>query len=74
MISLRLSDGEYALLKSRYRNFGARNVSDLARLALAQIMQGAGGPHDGLSAKIEKLEDRVCALESQVSSLSTRTA
>ena len=34
MISLRLSEEEYELLKASYHTHGARNVSDLARQAL----------------------------------------
>jgi hypothetical protein len=41
MISLRLSEAEYEVLKKDYRIYGARNVSDLARLALQRIMHGA---------------------------------
>ena len=40
MISLRLSEEEYELLKTSYHTHGARNVSDLARQALHHIMTG----------------------------------
>ena len=55
MISLRLSEVEYEVLKAHYRTYGARNISELARLALHRIMNGAAGPHDdiGRSAGIE---------------------
>jgi hypothetical protein len=64
MISLRLSEAEYEVLKKDYRIYGARNVSDLARLALQRIMHGSIASHDGFSAKLADLDDRVHALES----------
>jgi hypothetical protein len=72
MISLRLSEVEYEVLKTQYRTYGARNVSDLARLALQRIMTGAAGSPEGLAAKLAELDDRVHALESRVSFLSER--
>jgi len=76
MISLRLSDEEYELLKASYHNHGARNVSDLARQALQHIMTGSpvpttGSPvpHDGFAAKLAALDNRVHTLESHVSLL-----
>ena len=65
MISLRLSEVEYEVLKTHYRTYGARNVSELARLALQRIMTGAAGSPEGLAAKLAELDDRVHALESQ---------
>ena len=72
MISLRLSDAEYAILKSQYRTHGARNISDLARLALQQIMQSSAQPQDAFVPKLADLEDRVHALQCQVSLLAER--
>jgi len=62
MISLRLSEEEYELLKARYHTYGARNVSDLARQALLRIMAGPAGPEDGFARKLAELEERVQAL------------
>jgi hypothetical protein len=67
MISLRLSDAEYKILKSQYRTHGARNISDLARLALQQIMHASAAPPDKFAVKLAVLEDRVQALESEIS-------
>ena len=39
MISLRLSDEEYQGLKAHYRAHGARNISELARLALLSELE-----------------------------------
>ena len=66
MISLRLSQTEYELLKTQYRTYGARNVSDLARLALQRIMSGSGRSQDNFAAKLAELDNRVHALESHV--------
>jgi hypothetical protein len=74
MISLRISGAEYAVLKSQYRTHGARNISDLARLALQQIMHGSVMPKDAIAQKLEAMEDRIRALESEVFPLSERDA
>jgi hypothetical protein len=66
MISLRLSDAEYEILRTHYRTYGARNVSDFARLALQRIMDGSVGSQDGFSTKLSELDERVRALESHV--------
>jgi hypothetical protein len=76
MISLRLSEEEFELLKANYHTHGARNVSDLARQALHHIMTGSpvpttGSPvpHDDFAAKLAALDNRVHTLESHVSLL-----
>ena len=66
MISLRLSEAEYEILKVHYRTYGARNVSDLARLALQRIMTGSGASQDSFAAKLAELDNRVRALESHI--------
>jgi hypothetical protein len=40
MISLRLSEEEYELIKTRDHIYGSRNISELARLALQRVMTG----------------------------------
>jgi hypothetical protein len=72
MISLRLSEEEYELLKASYHSHGARNVSDLARQALHHIMTGSPVPMTGspvpqpdFAAKLAELDGRVHALESR---------
>jgi hypothetical protein len=72
MISLRLSEVEYEVLKTHYRIYGARNISELARLALQRIMTGSAGPEDGFAAKLSELDERIRQLESQVSLLLVR--
>jgi hypothetical protein len=72
MISLRLSEEEYELLKTRYHTYGARNVSDLARQALQHIMTGSPGPKPDFAAEVAELYQRVHELESRVSLLQAR--
>jgi hypothetical protein len=67
MISLRLSELEYEVLKSQYRYYGVRNVSELARLALQRIMTAPIAPTSDVAAKLSELDERVHALESRVS-------
>ena len=64
MISLRLSEEEFELLKARYHAYGARNVSELARLALQHIMTGSPAPQVDFTKKLAELDVRVQALES----------
>lgn len=72
MISLRLSEVEYEGLRAHYRDYGARNVSELARLALQRIITESVGPQDGVAAKLSELDERLHHLESQFSLLSKR--
>jgi hypothetical protein len=72
MISLRLSEEEFELLKARYHTYGARNVSDLARQALQHILAGSLAPKPDFSSKLSELDDRVHALEASVSLLLER--
>ena len=64
MISLRLSEVDYELLKTQYRTYGVRNVSELARLALQRMMAAPVSSPDDFAAKLAELDDRVNALES----------
>jgi hypothetical protein len=72
MISLRLSEEEFELLKTRYHTYGARNVSELARLALQHILTRPPGPQNDFAGKLAELDDRVRALEASVSLLRER--
>jgi len=72
MISLRLSEVEYEVLKTHYRTYGARNVSELARLALQRMMSGPTASQDAFAAKLSDLDERVHQLESNVSLLLER--
>jgi hypothetical protein len=72
MISLRLSEVEYEGLKTQYSAYGARNVSDLARLALQRIMKSSPDPPDAYAERLADLDHRLHDLESQVSQLVER--
>jgi hypothetical protein len=72
MISLRVSAEEYAALHTVYASYGARNVSDFARLAMQRVI---GHPHvsDSASmAKIHELDDRLSTVEKRLALLFTR--
>ena len=71
MISIRLSKVEYEGLKARYGDYGAHNVSELARLALQRMTETAA-PQDPFTTRLVQLDQRVQALESQVSNLLER--
>jgi hypothetical protein len=68
MISLRLSDAEYAMLKSQYRKHGARNISDLARLAIQRLIH-TSDTTDENTLRLADLESRVHTLEIEVTAL-----
>ena len=72
MISIRLSEMEYEVLRTQYGAYGARSVSDLARLALQRIMARPVDRQDGLAAKVSELDQRVHTLESSVALLRER--
>ena len=55
MISLRLSEVEYESLKTRYRAYGTRNVSELARLALQRIATDSAGAQIGRASCRERV-------------------
>lgn len=65
-ISLRLSEVEYEGLKTQYQVHGARNVSDLARLALQRMMNGPAASQGPFAAKLAELDERVHAIESHL--------
>ena len=72
MISLRLSEVEYEVLKTHYRTYGARNISELTRLALQRIVTDPVAPQDGFAAKLSEMDKRIHHLESQVALLLER--
>ena len=51
MFSLRLSEEEFELLKTRYHTYGARNVSELVRVALQRMMTGPAAIEGGFHRK-----------------------
>jgi hypothetical protein len=73
MISIRLSDEEFAKITHACRVTGARSISDLARDAMCRLAAGTptrgefGG--DSLSARVEDLDQKINNLRDQVSRL-----
>ena len=72
MISIRITEAEYELLRTHYGAYGASNVSELARLALQRITAEPVDRRDGLAAKVSELDDRVHALEFSLALLRER--
>jgi len=76
MICLRLSEVEYEFLKTRHQSYGARTVSDLARLAVQRLMQGSDNPANmqvivsAMAESISNLKSRVVTLENQINGAS----
>jgi Arc/MetJ-type ribon-helix-helix transcriptional regulator len=68
MISFRLSEDEYASLRSLCENEGARSVSDLARDAVHRLMQKDSETQ--VESVLRALEGRMDTLDLQVQRLS----
>jgi hypothetical protein len=69
MISLRLSAEEYEALRTLYPNYGARNISDFARLAIQRIISNPVAADSGLLTIVQDLDHRLGRLEYQFSRL-----
>jgi carbohydrate-binding DOMON domain-containing protein len=69
MISLRLSTAEYEALRTLYPNYGARNISDFARLAIQRIIGNSVAADSGLLTIVQDLDLRMVRLEHQVAQL-----
>ena len=75
MVSIRLSDEEFLLLKGKCQESGARTLSDLARDAMHRVLEmnsaepvfktNGHGP-DPTAAKVQHLEGRLEKLQSDV--------
>lgn len=72
MISLRLSEEEYAALRAHSLSYGARNVSDLARLALQRVIAQSPTSQAELLAKVNELDHRLNTMEVRVAHLLER--
>ena len=72
MISLRLSAEEYEALHKLYPNYGARNVSDFARLAMQRVIGHPVASQGTPVARINELEERLSAVEERLSLLFER--
>ena len=73
MISLRISDREYEAMRALFPTYGARNVSDFARLAMQRIISNSFAPEAAsqgmLALKVNQLDQRLTFLESRMSAL-----
>lgn len=73
MISVRLSDEEFVKVREACRAAGARSISDLARDAIRHLLAEPSIPQeageDGLSARVEHLDQKVNYLQEQLSRL-----
>ncbi len=69
MISLRLSEEEYAALRAHSSSSGARNVSDLARLALQRVIAQSPASQAELSTKVSELDHRLTRIETNLARL-----
>jgi len=72
MISLRLSAEEYQALQTLYSSYGARNVSDFARLAMRRVIGHPIPSADTSVAKIHELDERLSAVEESIALLLDR--
>lgn len=67
MISFRLSEDEYEILKKDSLHRGARSVSDYAGSTLRRLIASQAGIHgDGFEARIEQLDGRMQELNREV--------
>jgi hypothetical protein len=53
-------------------SYGARNISDLARMALHQVVGDSPAPEAGLLTKLHELDHRVTAVEGHLALLRQR--
>jgi len=72
MISLRLSEEEYAALRTHSSSCGARSVSDLARLALQSVLAQSPPSQADLLAKLNDLDHRLDTMEVHLAHLLER--
>ena len=68
MISVRLSDEEYAALRRLCLTTGARSVSDLTRYAMRMLLDG-GLRGDSLGSRFEEFRAQMKSLDSRIESL-----
>lgn len=72
MISLRVTASEYDSLHALYPSHGARNVSDLARLALQQVIGNSPRLDGDLLTKVHSIDERLSIVEVHLSHLLAR--
>ena len=72
MISLRVSEEEYEALHSLYTAYGARSVSDFARLAMQHVIGFRIGAEAGPKVTLQQLDERLRAVERTLARLQRR--
>jgi hypothetical protein len=72
MISLRLSEEEYAALRTHSSSCGARSISDLARLALQRVLTQSPTSQAELLAKLNDMDHRLDTMEVHLAHLLER--
>jgi hypothetical protein len=65
MISLRLSRKEYDALQALYPAYGARSISDFARLAMKRVLGSSFASEDALLLRLNELDERVSLIEAR---------
>jgi hypothetical protein len=65
MISLRLSTKEYEALQALYPAYGARSISDFARLAMKRVLGSSFASEDALLLRLNELDERVSSIEAR---------
>ena len=65
MISLRVSAEEFEALQKLYPTYGARSVSDFARLAMKRVISGSFAGDDALLTRVNDLAQRVSSMEAR---------
>jgi len=69
MISIRVSEDDYRLLKDHHDSHGNRSVSALAREALQKVLRSTSPPPVDLMVEVGILHTRLTELQQEVSRL-----
>ena len=69
MISIRVSESEYELVKSHYAAMGGRSVSAFAREALQVVMRKPVKEETDPASQVRQLADRLNTLQGEVTLL-----
>jgi hypothetical protein len=70
MISIRVSEQDYELLKNEHASRGTRSVSAFTREALQRVIEAPPVEPANLQAELRLLDSRVATLQNEVSHLS----
>ena len=70
MISLRLSDEEFAALQALYTTHGARSVSEFVRDAMQRLIAEPGSGGVSLEVKVQEIDGKLSLLDGNVARLS----